>query len=94
MPAHHADVADVGVGPLDNDTPTLETAAKATLADVTDGRLRTPDRSTPRTRGVASAGSGMAMTSRNKAVPRLGGGRAVDRADALLRTRYPVSRPT
>src|SRR6266496_3836345 len=45
MPAHHADVADVGVGPWITTRRRQETVVLAHADDVTDGWLRTPDRS-------------------------------------------------
>src|SRR5271165_2863288 len=45
MPAHHADVADVGAGPWITTRRRQETVVLAHAGDVTDGWLRTPDRS-------------------------------------------------
>ena len=64
MAGHHADVTDVSAGPWISTRRRAKTAAQATLPDVTDGQKRTPDRSTPSTRGTRSAGNGRRSSTR------------------------------
>jgi hypothetical protein len=59
MTCDDADVTDVVAGPWITTRRHAETALQVTLANVTDGLLTTPDRSTPNTRGpLTVSGSG------------------------------------
>ena len=85
MAGHHADVTDVSVGRWITTRRCAKTPVQATLADVTDGWLRTPDRSTPRISGTWLSGSAAARMSRSSA------GRLT--AQASLRVSRAPARP-